>query len=340
MLRKRDVLVEVVLEPERADVDVVVLVVAARDAVEALGVDLGRSPAQVRQTVVGQVVVALIEVAGDQAGGAVEPDGEGRCHAPALARDLVAAGGIALEAHQVQAQGSGAAEGLVEVEGRASLGPAAHRAADLVERGELGGLADLIDDAAGRAAAEQHGGGALEHLDRLQVEGVAGVLAEVADPVDVDVVAGREAAEREVVTLTPAAFARGQADAGHGAERVAQGEHRALLQHLLRDDRDGLRGVLDGVRELVEARLLDLELVALAPDVDPRQRDVVLALLLVRGRRRLRPRLCRHQRQAHADGGPDHPPQRAMEREAATSGPRHMSPERSAAASHANASRE
>src|ERR1700687_1744840 len=76
-----------------------------------------------------------------------------------------------------------------------------------------------------------------------EVEGGAGVLAQVAHPVDVDIVAGREAAQGEVVALAPARLPRGQADAGHRPQRVAQGEHRALVEHLLRDDGDGLRRV-------------------------------------------------------------------------------------------------
>ncbi len=315
--------------------NVVVLVVAAGDPVEVLGVDLGRAAAQIRQAVVRQVVVALVEVADDQPGRAVEPDAERRRHAPALARDQIAARGVALEAHQVQAQGGRVAEGLVEVEGGPPLGSAADGAADLVERGELRRLADLVDDAAGGAAAEQDRGGALEHLDRLEVEGVAGVLAQVAHPVDVDVVAGREAAQGEVVALAPARLARGQADAGHRAQRVAQGEHRALVEHLLRDDGDGLRRVLDRVGELVEARLLDLELVALAADVDAGQGDVVLAFLLLGRRRRWRlgPRVRGDEREAHPHGGPDH----SVERVPATSGPRDMSPERPIA-THCHAS--
>src|SRR4029077_4363408 len=157
-----------------------------------------------------------VEVADNEAGRAVEADAERRRHAPALAGDQVSARGVPLEAHQIQAQRGRVAEGLVEVEGRAPLRSAADGAADLVERGELRRLADLVDDAAGRAAPEEDRRGPLEHLDRLEVEGVAGVLTEVAHPVDVDVVAGREAAQGEVVALAPARLARGQADAGHG----------------------------------------------------------------------------------------------------------------------------
>jgi hypothetical protein len=157
-------------------------------------------------------------------------------------------------------------------------GPA-DSAADLVERGELRCLGDLVDDAAGRAAPEQDRRRALQDLDRLQVAGVAGILAEIPHPVDEDVVTGREAPEGEVVALAAAALAGGERHAGHGTERVAQDEERTLLHDLLGDDRDGLRRVVDRVRQLVEARLLDLELVvlvALALDVDAGQRHVLL----------------------------------------------------------------
>lgn len=216
---------------------------------------------------------------------------------------------LALEPHQVEAQGARWAEWLVQVHRDPALGPVAHRAGELVEGGELRRLGDLVDDAAGGAAAEENRGGALQDLDRLQVEGVAAVLAEVAYPVDVDVVARRESAQREVVTLPAAALARGEADAGHGSERVAEGEERPLLEDLLGEDGDRLGGVLDRVGQLVEARLLDLELVAPPPDVHAGQRDVVLAARRFGGRR-LPPGGSGGEGQTHADGGADEPRER------------------------------
>ena len=83
-----------------------------------------------------------------------------------------------------------------------------------VHVGEFGGL---VDDAARGAAAEIGGIGTLNDFDFFQVEGVAVVAAEVAHAIDVEIVAGAEAADRQVVALR-AAFAGGNADTGDIAE--------------------------------------------------------------------------------------------------------------------------
>ena len=72
--------------------------------------------------------------------------------------------------------------------------------------GKPGLLADLIDHATGLAAAEQHRRGTAQHLDLLQVEGLAVVLRDVANPVQVQVTHRRIAAQGDVV-----ADARGEA---------------------------------------------------------------------------------------------------------------------------------
>ena len=85
---------------------------------------------------------------------------------------------------------------------------------------------------------------------RLNVSRV--YMTEVADAVDEDVVARREPAQGEVVALGASALARGDADAGHVAQGVAQAEGGLLAHHLERHHRDGLRRVLKRIRESSE----------------------------------------------------------------------------------------
>ena len=75
------------------------------------------------------------------------------------------------------------------------------------------------------------GGRSLGHLDLLDVEGVAGVAAEVAHAVHEHVGAGAEAADGEVVAGGHAAFAGLDGDAGHVAQHVAQRGRVLLLDH-------------------------------------------------------------------------------------------------------------
>ena len=104
------VLVEVVLEAQGADVDVVVLVVPVGNAVEVLPlhrpVHRRRLAEEIREAVVGDVVVVQVEVAHDEARGAVEPDAERRRRAQALHVHVIAPRRLALEAHEVEAQRS------------------------------------------------------------------------------------------------------------------------------------------------------------------------------------------------------------------------------------------
>ena len=91
---------------------------------------------------------------------------------------------------------------------------------DLVHVREHRLLADLVDDAAGRAAPEQHRRRAAQQLDPVEVEDVAVVERRVADVVDVDVAARRqrEAAQADVLL---AALGRLEGDAGGVVQRVA-----------------------------------------------------------------------------------------------------------------------
>ena len=87
----------------------------------------------------------------------------------------------------------------------------------------------------------------------LQVERIAVVAAEVAHAVEVEVVARVESAQRQTVALS-AGLARGQADAGDIAQRVAHRGDALILHQLLRDHGDRLRGIEQRLRQLGQRR--------------------------------------------------------------------------------------
>ncbi len=143
----------------------------------------------------------------------------------------------------------------VKVGGAALVAVAAGGVGELEEGAAEAGLpGDAVDEAAGGAAAVEHGGGAFEDLDALGVGEVAVVLRIVADTVDVHVVHGVEAAEEEVVA---AAFAELQAGGwdelkgglhglgGAGAEQL-RGEDVELLGCLEDGERKPCGGRGDG----------------------------------------------------------------------------------------------
>ena len=96
-----------------------------------------------------------------------------------------------------------------------------------------------------RTGAQRIARGPLQHRDVLIGEGIALVGAEVAQPVHVDVVLRREAADAELVAGDAAiALAGRYGDAGNVAQRLIEGGDVLLFQHLAGDDVDGLRRVL------------------------------------------------------------------------------------------------
>ena len=88
----------------------------------------------------------------------------------------------------------------------------------------------------------------MQDRDLLHVKRVAIVASEVAHPVEENVISGGESAHREVVALG-AAFARGDTDAGHVAQGIAQGGRALVLDDVLGNDVDGLRRVDEGLSE-------------------------------------------------------------------------------------------
>ena len=260
LVADRDVGRELVREADRAHVGARVEEGAVLEAVVVGAVDRRRLVEVPGDAVVGDVPGGEVEVRQSQLGRAVEAERDRRRDAPAAILRDVAAGDVVLVAHGGQLERRAGAERgnrLVDV-GRDAVGLGRADEELGAQRGlHRRELRRLVDDAARGSAAELRGGGSLEDFDLLEMEGVAVVAAEVAHPVDVDVVARREAAQREGVALE-AALARGDRNAGHVAQRFAQRRVGLLLHELLRDDADGLGRVEQRLRELrrdVEGRL-------------------------------------------------------------------------------------
>ena len=180
---------------------------------------------------------------------------EGQRGGDAVTADLgfIAFGDVAFDAHDVEPEGGAARDlrdGLVDVGGEAAGEVGAELGLDVEDLLLFGDLGFLIDDAAGGAASELDAGGAFEDFDLLVVESVAVVAPEVADAIEEDVVTGGEAADGEVVALG-AEFAGGERDAGHVAERVAEGGGVLILEGKVGDGNDGLGCFEQGFGELL-----------------------------------------------------------------------------------------
>ena len=83
----------------------------------------------------------------------------------------------------------------------------------LAARQEVGDLGDLVDDAAGRAAAEGQRRRTLQDFDAVDVEEVAVVLANVAHGIEEEIAARGKAPQPEDLRSGHAAFRRGERDA-------------------------------------------------------------------------------------------------------------------------------
>src|SRR6185312_4029339 len=123
------------------------------------------------------------------------------------------------------------------------------------ERMQLRLLALLVDDAARRAAPELDPGRAFEHIDLGVIERVAVIVAEVAHPVEEDVVLRAKAADGKVVALRTA-FACGKADARRIAKRITQRGNTLVSKDLVGDCRNGLRRVQKWRRQLTKSNAI------------------------------------------------------------------------------------
>ncbi|GJD84513.1 hypothetical protein HPGCJGGD_2390 [Methylobacterium haplocladii] len=134
-----------------------------------------------------------------------------------------------------------------EIEGAVDLPEGAAADLDIAERHRRRPLGDLVDQAAGIAGAEQYGGRAAQHLDALQPEGLdlegAETVVQQLQAILVDaVVAGDEAAQREIVDALVGAEGAG-IDTRRVLRGLGQGGGALRLDLLAADHRDRLRGL-------------------------------------------------------------------------------------------------
>ena len=222
----------------------------------------------------------------DQPRRRAQAKGHGRRDAPGAALGHRATRHAAVLKDQIQPPSDGGRERLVGVQRHPHPFVGIIFIEAIADRGvqELAGgrrLGGEVDIAAGASAAVV-AGRALEDLDLFDVEDVAGVAAGVAHIVDEDAVRNVEAAHAEAGQAGgEAVLTRVEGDAGRVLEHVGQIARALLLEHLDRNDGDGLGGVEDGRRGLGR---LDGPLEALAVDDDLAQvADRVLVLGRGRG---------------------------------------------------------
>jgi hypothetical protein len=109
---------------------------------------------------------------------------------------------------------------------------------------EVGLAGDDVDRAADIAAPGKGRGRALGHLDPFGIEGIAEIIARIADAIDEDVVAGGKAAHVEgIAPARRVAFARLEAHPGDVAQGIAQGAPALFLEQVVGNHHRGLRGI-------------------------------------------------------------------------------------------------
>ena len=213
----------------------------AADPVGALGHRL----AHVRHAPAAQVGIAQVPFR-PRADAAPVVEGD----AQAVVGHVVAVGNLSVLHHQVQPQRLVVGKDAVGVELQPGQAAGGHAALGLVELLKPRALAFLVDEAAQAAHAEAFAGRALDDLHRLGVEGVAGIGAEVAQPVRINVALRGQAADAELVARgAPPALAGGQRDAGDVAQRLFQRGGLLLLDDLGGDHVHDLRRVAHACRK-------------------------------------------------------------------------------------------
>ncbi|RMQ82185.1 hypothetical protein ALP97_05233 [Pseudomonas salomonii] len=251
---QRHVVVQVVLDGERADVGAGLAEIAIFQAVEVVAVAAvgglvmpvgsgGRRAVAIRNARVREVVAFHVVVAEVDAGRCAQAEGQRRCHAPAVVVDGVAAGHILFVAHQVQTERGVVEELTVHVEYVAAGLVGAVGKAAVGEVTRLWRLAHQVDAAAGRATTAKRGVGAFADFDRFDVEDLAALAAGVAHAIQVGVALGVKATDERAIALGVAAFASAKGDARHGAQGILQRGGGGVFEHLLRHHGDRARGV-------------------------------------------------------------------------------------------------
>ena len=246
------------------DARVVPVVVGIGHAVEAVRRHGDRPAVEVRHAEVRDIALLQLVVREGHLVRRADAEGHGGRDAPAFLRDGVAEA-VRVRLHRVDPECRRLADLLVHVGEDALVAVAAERercGAALAERRHL---ADLVDEAARRAATVEHRRGSAQHLDPVEIERLAVVLRDVAHVVEVEIADGRVAAQRDVVA-DPAAFAGIEGEARDVAQGVLHGVGTAVLHELARHGRQRLRDV--ACRQWQLARGRDAALVGLVGRAD------------------------------------------------------------------------
>ncbi|MDT4850878.1 hypothetical protein FQZ97_850430 [compost metagenome] len=253
---------------------------------------------RVRQVVAFQVVVVQVH-----AGVGAQAEGQRRRHAPTVVVDLVAAGDVALVAHQVEAERAAVEELPVDI-GSVALGlVGAPGEAAVGEVVGAGTLAHQVDAAAGRTTTAEGRVRPLADLDGLDGEDLAGLGAGVTHAVQEGVALGIEAADEGTVALGVAALASAHGDTRHGAQGVLQGHGGGIADHLLRHHGYRARRIHQRrghLRRRGAFHLVTGVIGLLAHHRGGIQGDDAVVLLL--RLRRMQRRGDRHRADGHADG--------------------------------------
>ena len=252
---ERHVVVQVVLDGERADVGASLAEVTAFQTVEVVAVAAivgfvmhvgrgGRRTVAVGNPRIRQVITFHMVVAEVDAGRCAQAKGQRRCHAPTVVVHRIAASHVLFMAHQVQAEGRAVvqelavhvehvAAGLVGAVGKAAVG----------EVPRLWGLAHQVEAATGRATAAERGVGAFADFDGLDVEDLAALAAGIAYAIEVGVALSVKTTDKRTVALRVATFTGAEGDTRYGAQGILQRGGGGVLEYLLRHHSDRARRV-------------------------------------------------------------------------------------------------
>ena len=198
---------------------------------------------QIGHAVVRRALLALIDIGQSRLGIVVERCADRRRHAPALGIDVVAR----RRRHVLVERGNAAGDVTVLAAGVDIGAVAADRGAgggafDIGRAGRQ--LGDVVDGAAGRAAAEGESRRPLVDFNLVGIEQIARVPARIAETVAENITARGKAADDRAVALL-AAFASRKRDSRYRTQRVFHADGALFLDDLLRHDVDGLRRILE-----------------------------------------------------------------------------------------------
>ncbi|MCY1418065.1 hypothetical protein D9M71_336120 [compost metagenome] len=211
------VVTELVVQARAQGLGLVVDEVALGITVGGVAADIGRAAIDAGDTAIRGAVVTAVFVLHQPVQLRGQLPAHGRREQLAAAIDAVAEAVVVLVAH-VQAQADVFRRIGTEVGVQAAQVFAAALRFDARAPAGFRHLAHAVDDAALAAASVKHRSRALEHFDALDVMQVAHVLAIVADTVQIEVVAGIEAADTHAVEAGVGTVA----DVGDAAQCLAQ----------------------------------------------------------------------------------------------------------------------